>query len=88
MTRLWGGLAALNYLCAVGDLSGMGALRSRNTHGAFEGPVPAVRRGKPPLLVLEKMLSASLAAELDRDTAKDLAYLRGMATSLGGMFPK
>jgi hypothetical protein len=40
------------------------------------------------MLELEKMLSASRAVELGRETAKDLAYLLGKGTSLGGMRPK
>jgi len=34
------------------------------------------------------MLWASRALELGRETAEDLAYLRGKGTSLGGMRPK
>ncbi len=34
------------------------------------------------------MLSASRALEANRETASDLAYLRGRGTSLGGMRPK
>jgi len=37
---------------------------------------------------LEKMLSASRAVELGKETAQDLAYLWGKGTSLGGMRPK
>jgi len=34
------------------------------------------------------MLSSSRAVELGKETAQDLAYLRGKGTSLGGMRPK
>jgi len=40
------------------------------------------------MLELGQMLSASIAVDLGHETAEDLAYLRGKATSLGGMRPK
>ncbi|GAC1417758.1 MAG: type II toxin-antitoxin system HipA family toxin [Burkholderiaceae bacterium] len=83
-----GALTELDYLCAVDDFSRMGALRLRNTHGTYLDSIPAGLRATPPLLELEKMLSASRAVELGKETAKDLAYLRGKGTSLGGMRPK
>lgn len=83
-----GALTELDYLCAVDDFSRMGALRLRNTQGAYLESVPAGQRATPPMLELEKMLSASRAVELGKETAKDLAYLRGKGTSLGGMRPK
>ncbi len=83
-----GALTELDYLCAVDDFSRMGALRLRNSHGAYLQSVPADQRATPPMLELEKMLSASRAVELGRETAKDLAYLQGKGTSLGGMRPK
>lgn len=70
MLILWC-LTEVDYLCAAGDFSRIGALRLRNIHGAFEHSLSAGPRCTPPLLVLKKMLSASLAAELDKDTAKD-----------------
>lgn len=83
-----GALTELDYLCAVDDFSRMGALRIRNTHGDYLESVPAGQRATPPILELEKMLSASQAVEMGKETAKDLAYLRGKGTSLGGMRPK
>ena len=83
-----GALTELDYLCAVDDFSRMGALRLRNAHGAFLEYTPTGRRATPPMLELEKMLSASRAVELGQETASDLAYLRGRGTSLGGMRPK
>jgi len=83
-----GALTELDYLCAVDDFSRMGALRLRSTHGTYLESAPAGRRATPPLLDLEKMLSASRAVELGEETAEDLAYLRGKGTSLGGMRPK
>ena len=83
-----GALTELDYLCAVDDFSRMGALRLRDRHGAYLESVPAGRRATTPLLELEKMISASRAVELGKETAKDLAYLRGKGTSLGGVRPK
>ena len=42
----------------------------------------------PPLIELGHLLSASHAVEAKKETAADLAYLRGRGTSLGGMSPK
>lgn len=81
-------LTELDYLCAVDDVSRIGALRLRDAQGTFLGSVPAGRRTTPPMLELGQMLSASRAVELGQETAQDLAYLRGKATSLGGMRPK
>lgn len=83
-----GALTELDYLCAVDDFSRMGALRLRDAHGAYLESVPAGRRATPPMLELEQMLSSSRAVELGKETAQDLAYLRGKGTSLGGMRPK
>ena len=63
-------------------------MRLRNARGAYLESLPGGRRVTPPLLELDKMLSASRAVELGHETAKDLAYLRGKGTSLGGMRPK
>jgi serine/threonine-protein kinase HipA len=46
------------------------------------------RRTAPPLIELGHLLSASRAVEANKETAADLAYLRGRGTSLGGMRPK
>ena len=83
-----GALTELDYLCTVDDFSRMGALRLRNARGVYLESVLAGRRATPPMLELEKMLSASRAVELGKETAEDLAYLRGKGTSLGGMRPK
>lgn len=83
-----GALTELDYLCAVDDFSRMGALRLRTAQDAYLESIPAGRRATPPMLELEKMLSSSRAVELGKETAQDLAYLRGKGTSLGGMRPK
>lgn len=83
-----GALTELDYLCAVDDFSRMGALRLRTPNGTYLESAPAGRRVTPPMLELEKMLSASRAVELGKETTADLAYLQGKGTSLGGMRPK
>lgn len=83
-----GALTELDYLCAVDDFSRIGALR---LHDAKRGYLRATEEGKratPPLLELEKILSASRAVELNKESAADLKYLQGKGTSLGGMRPK
>lgn len=83
-----GALTELDYLCAVDDFSRLGALRLRDSRGAFLQSVQAGRRATPPLLELEKMLLSSEAVERGMETAEDLRYLQGKGTSLGGMRPK
>ncbi|MEJ5029926.1 hypothetical protein WH303_12255, partial [Comamonas sp. MYb69] len=62
-----GALSELDYLCAVDDFSRMGALRLRNARGTYLESA-AGRRTTPPMLELEKMLSASRAVELGKET--------------------
>jgi len=81
-------LSALDFLLAVDDASRIGALRFRDEGGVFQRAHEEGRRTTPPLIELEHLLSASRAVEESRETAADLAYLRGRATSLGGMRPK
>ena len=83
-----GALTELDYLCAVDDFSRMGALRLRTAQGAYLESVIAGQTATPAMLELEKMLASSRAVELGKESAQDLAYLRGKATSLGGMRPK
>jgi serine/threonine-protein kinase HipA len=81
-------LNALDYLLAVDDFSRVGALRYRDENGVFQRAQEEGRRTAPPLIELGHLLSASRAVEANRETAADLAYLRGRGTSLGGMRPK
>lgn len=83
-----GALTELDYLCAVDDFSRLGALRLRDSHGAFLQSVQAGKRATPPMLELEQMLVSSEAVERGTETAEDLRYLQGKGTSLGGMRPK
>jgi serine/threonine-protein kinase HipA len=81
-------LNALDYLLAVDDISRVGALRFRDENNMFQRVHGEGRRKAPPLIELGHLLSASRALEANRETAADLAYLRGRGTSLGGMRPK
>jgi serine/threonine-protein kinase HipA len=81
-------LNALDFLLAVDDESRVGALRFQDEDGVFQRAAEAGRRTVPPLIELGHLLSASHAVETHTETAKDLRYLRGRATSLGGLRPK
>ena len=81
-------LTAVDYLNAVDDFSRMGALRLRDAAQTYLRTAEEGKRATPPLLELEKMMSASRAVELGKETAEDLEYLWGKGTSLGGMRPK
>src|ERR1700722_2865826 len=81
-------LNALDYLLAVDDASRVGALRLRDEDGVFRRAQEEGLRTAAPLVELGHLLSASRAVEANKETAADLAYLRGRGTSLGGMRPK
>lgn len=81
-------LNALDYLLAVDDASRVGALRFRDENAVFQRAQEEGRRTAPPLIELGHLLSASRAVEANKETAADLAYLRGRGTSLGGLRPK
>ena len=81
-------LTALDYLLAVDDVSRVGALRFRDEDGVFQRAQEEGRRTASPLIELGHLLSATRAVEANKETAADLAYLRGRGTSLGGMRPK
>jgi serine/threonine-protein kinase HipA len=81
-------LNELDYLLAVDDTSRVGALRFKDEAGVFQRTSEEGRRTTPPLIELGHLLAASRAVETNRETAADLAYLRGRGTSLGGLRPK
>ena len=81
-------LTEANYLACVDDFSRVGALRLRDESGHYLRSVADGARSTPAFLELEKILFASRAVEVSRETAEDLAYLQGKGTSLGGMRPK
>ena len=81
-------LDGLDFLLAVDDISRVGALRFRDENGRFCRAHEAGERTTPPLVELAALLAASRAVETNTETSADLAYLRGRATSLGGLRPK
>lgn len=84
-----GQLTEVDYLAAVDDFSRVGALRLRDEKGNYLRSVNNNgARSTPVFLELDKILLASRAVEMSKETTEDLAYLQGKATSLGGMRPK
>jgi len=81
-------LTEIDYLAAVDDFSRVGAIRVRDMQRRYLRAVADGERSTPTLLELESIMLASHAVELSQETAEDLAYLQGKATSLGGMRPK
>jgi serine/threonine-protein kinase HipA len=81
-------LNELDYLLGVDDESRVGALRLRDTEGRFLRVREEGEPGTPQLLELADILSASHAVERGTETERDLRYLRGRGTSLGGLRPK
>lgn len=76
-----------DFLLWVNDFSRMGAIRFRDDKGNFHRP-SGDNRDTPALISLPHLLSASKAIEENKETARDLEYLRGNGTSLGGLRPK
>jgi serine/threonine-protein kinase HipA len=74
-------LTEVDYLCAVDDHSRMGTLRlqdqAESQAQSFLRNVEEGKRATPPLLELERMMTASRAVELSKETAEDLKYLQG-----------
>jgi serine/threonine-protein kinase HipA len=83
-----GPLTEADHLACVDDFSRVGALRLRDESGHSLSSVADGARSTPAFLELEKILLASRALEVSKETAEDLAYLKGKGTSLGGMRPK
>jgi len=79
-------LGELDFLLAVDDESRVGALRFRDEDGVFQGTADELGRA-PPLVAIGNLLAASHAIEHNTETERDLAYLRGRGTSLGGLRP-
>ena len=81
-------LNAMDYLQAVDGVSRVGALRLRDEEGRYQRAVEEGKRTPPPLIELGQLLAATRAVETNTETGADLAYLRGRATSRGGLRPK
>jgi serine/threonine-protein kinase HipA len=76
-----------DFLLWVNDFSRMGAIRFLDDQGIFQRPSGG-KRETPALIQLPHLLSASKAVEENKETARDLEFLRGNGTSLGGLRPK
>lgn len=81
-------LTSIDYLLAVDDFSRVGALRFQDEKGIFQRSTQENHRRAPPLIELGPLMRASHAVERNDETAKDLEYLRGRGTSVGGLRPK
>lgn len=76
----------LDYVLALDDASRIGALRFR---ADAAGPFLAANSGKlPPLVSLAALLHATDAIHGETETAKDLRFLLGAGSPLGGARPK
>ena len=76
----------LDYVLALDDSSRIGALRFR---ADAAGPFLAASSGKlPPLVSLAALLRATDAIHGETETAKDLRFLLGGGSPLGGARPK
>jgi serine/threonine-protein kinase HipA len=81
-------LNSIDFLLAVDDISRVGALRLQDEDGIFQRARDEAQRTAAPLIELSMLVRASRAVETNTETARDLAYLRGRGTSLGGLRPK
>ncbi len=81
-------LNALDFLLYVDDHTRMGALRFQDENGIFQRRSDDEGRKIPPLIELEQLVKSSQALETNTETEKDLNFLRGKGTSLGGLRPK
>lgn len=78
----------LDFLLEIPDVTRVGALRFQDETGVFCRAVEPGQRAAPALIELRALLESTRAVENNTETTADLAYLRGRATSLGGMRPK
>lgn len=77
---------AVDYLLAVDDVARIGAIRFRRAgEAAFLGAGNGVI---PPLVRLRELLAATDAVHDEKATARDLRFLLGAGSPLGGARPK
>ena len=81
-------IGRLDFLLEVDDFSRVGALRLRDEQRVFRRAHGPDQQTAPPLIELAQLLAATRAVENNAESARDLEYLRGRGTSLGGMRPK
>jgi serine/threonine-protein kinase HipA len=79
-------LTAFDHLSSVDDFSRLGALRLVGADGEFLRSGAQYRT--PQLVDLGKIAAATRKVEEGVESASDLEYLLGKATSLGGLRPK
>jgi serine/threonine-protein kinase HipA len=79
-------LTEFDYLASVDDFSRIGALRLVDAEGQFLRSGAQYRT--PHLVDLSKIAAKVHRVEKGTETAADLQYLQGKATSLGGLRPK
>ncbi len=79
-------LTSFDLLAAVDDFSRIGALRLADERGTFLRS--AERHRTPQLLELGNIARSTRRLEQGTESAQDLDYLMGKATSLGGLRPK
>jgi serine/threonine-protein kinase HipA len=77
---------AIDYLLAIEDAARIGALRLRPSDDT--GFLGATRGIIPPLIRLRELLAATDAVQGDRASSRDLAFLLGAGSPLGGARPK
>jgi serine/threonine-protein kinase HipA len=76
----------IDYVLELEDLSRVGALRFRtDSDSPFLAPA---ERGLPPIVELAALKRASDAIQTETETAKDLRFLLGYGSPLGGARPK
>ncbi len=85
--RAAGLLDDFDHLMWISDFSRIGAIRLKDSEGIFQRRADH-KRQIPLLIELPQLLRASKAIEENQETLKDLEYLRGIGTSLGGLRPK
>ncbi len=81
-------LTSLDFLLSVDDTSRISALRFQDEEGRFQRAPERGKRTAPSLIELRDLMNAAQAVERNTETAKDLSFLMGRATSLDGMRPK
>lgn len=81
-------LEPVDFLMWVDDEARVGALRLFDPQAKVYLRSGATPRHVPPLVELDKVVQAARALEAGTETARDLQYLLGQGTSLGGARPK
>ncbi|MFC4236001.1 type II toxin-antitoxin system HipA family toxin [Thalassospira xianhensis] len=81
-------LNTLDFLLGVDDAARMGALRFRDENGNFCSTRAEEAGTAPPRVHLDQLIHSSQAIERDEETERDIQYLEGNGTTLGGMRPK